>query len=196
MAINGNKLIDLTQNWDEGREVTGEESMFTSGSGTSTHEQGPGKPQPNDDSGGSDGNNTTATSRGGNVPPAPTWGQIKVSPATMEAAESTILSATKGQITDFESFRDRILKDQDWVYWAESEYTSTHVTGNGKASWIAPSPKDPNPKDTAKAVDSENRLLQACGATIQLVGTFVGQLNDSAQLYASADKSSFPPDFG
>ena len=192
MPRDGNKLVDLTQNWDKGREVTGDNTQLT------------GYDPKQDKTGDGAGTAGGGTAGGGKQPtaeelkkppPEPEWGFLKVSPAMMEDAETSILSATKTAITDFETFRDKILAEQDWVFWAQSDYASKNISNLGKAGLLEKN-GDPHPKETKDRIDGELALLQSCGGMIQLVGTFVGQLNDSAQQYAKADKDSFPPDFG
>ncbi|GGK78767.1 hypothetical protein GCM10012284_10840 [Mangrovihabitans endophyticus] len=177
--------MDLTQRWARGRSVTGDSAHFTGGA----------EPFKLVDS---SGHRTHA----GNGFQEPQSAAFTVHPGTLLDAENSILAATKSGIAEFESFKDRVLSEESWIFFAEDKsstvpsYHAGHYVWQGdERVWKQPDTyadvKDPNPGQTADLQGQQNSLLQAVGGAIQLVGVFVGKLNDAAQIYAEADKQSW-----
>lgn len=199
--------VDLTQEWPTGRHVSGaNEDLigfkaptpdghggYTNSDGKPVDEHGNLLPDPNAAQG---------------DPAAPDLRSYDVSPGQMRDAETTILAAMKGQISDFETFRDSAIAKSSWVFWAtkESDTVAVYHQGvplNPNVKWIGAyddgsgwySPyKDPHPDQTAEIQYNQFQLLQGCGAVLELVGEFVGKLNNAAQIYAGADVHSTVPD--
>ncbi|TQJ23590.1 hypothetical protein FBZ33_3896 [Micromonospora sp. A202] len=198
---------DLTQEWPTGRHVSGKnedligfEAPTSDGQGGYTNTDG----KPVDEHGNllPDPNAPTGD------PAEPDLRTYDVSPGQMYDAESTILQATTGQIADFERFRDAAIAKSSWIFWAtkESDTIPTYLTGEPLTNlerwgstyregsgWYAPV-KDPHPDQTAEIQYSQFQLLQGCAGVLDLVGQFVGRLNNAAQIYAGADINSTVPD--
>ncbi|MFI5935026.1 hypothetical protein [Actinoplanes sp. NPDC051494] len=209
MADSPSKVVpvDLTQDWPTGRHVSGAnedligfKAPTSNGNGGWTNSDG----KPVDEH----GNLLPDASAPTGDPAAPDLRSYKVSPGEMHDAETTILAAMKGQITDFESFRDSAISRSSWVFYTgkESDTVSHYHQGvplnpnvkwsgayDDGSGWYA-AVKDPHPDQTAEIQYNQYQLLQGVGGVMQLVGDFVGKLNNAAQIYAGADIHSTVPD--
>jgi hypothetical protein len=98
------------------------------------------------------------------------------------------------------------MKRASWIFYAPS-YEATQVSkhagdpvgGNHYAAWTPgrdeyyASVKDPHPEQTEQIQYNQYQLLQSVGGVLELVGQYVGKLNNTAQIYAAADINSAPP---
>lgn len=138
--------------------------------------------------------------------PAPDLSDWKVSTGSLRDAENRILDLTTTEIDEFETFRDSVMKRASWIFYAE-RYEDTQVTkhsgdpvqGNHYAAWSTgpdeyyASVKDPHPEQTEQIQYNQYQLLQSVGGVLELVGQYVAKLNNTAQIYASADINCAPP---
>ncbi|NYH42000.1 hypothetical protein HNR22_001727 [Micromonospora jinlongensis] len=198
---------DLTQEWPSGRHVSGKnedligfEAPTSDGHGGYTNTDG----EPVDEH----GNLLPDPNAPKGDPGEPDLRSYDVSPGQMYDAETTILQATTGQIADFERFRDAAIAKSSWIFWAGKESDAAEVWHEGaplnnNVKWIGPyddgsgwyaNYRDPHPEQTAEIQYSQFQLLQGCAGVLDLVGQFVGRLNNAAQIYAGADINSTVPD--
>ncbi|WP_433385992.1 hypothetical protein [Micromonospora sp. KLBMP9576] len=206
----GDKLVDLTQNWPTARTVTGESSDLVTP---------PPAPEVKQESDGSyyvlGENDEHIPTDGQGVPTPktdPTSGEpldpaepgdvtVKVNVGSLYDAETAILRLTNAAIDDFESFKNGRLDNETWVFYAKNRESTIprHYLDETEAGeeWMMPTEaygpdvEDPDPEKTAEIVQTQNALLQAIGGAIQRVGRFAGMYNDAAQIYAAADRSSW-----
>ncbi|WP_422747585.1 hypothetical protein [Micromonospora sp. WMMD1219] len=192
--------VDLEQSWRWGKAVTGKEEDLVG----FTSDQGGGG------GGGGGGGDDRLTKIAPNGPQQPDLSFLDVSPGQIRDAETAILMATATQIEDFERFRDSAMAKANWIFWASSEedaklvkHNAMHInppnqhwqgTQTDGTDGIYASYKDPHPEQTQELQYAQIQLLQGCGGVLELVGQFVGRLNNAAQIYASADINSTVPD--
>ncbi|MFF5175365.1 hypothetical protein ACFY3U_22415 [Micromonospora sp. NPDC000089] len=170
-------------------------------------------PQSDGKGGWVDSDGTPVTKDGAPLPaadgsiPEPTGNSWMVSTGSIREAEDTILGRTKTEIGVFEEFRDSVMSRASWIFYAESyEHTVVHQfgsknprPGNDPRAYqndeitYEPSVVDPHPEQTEQLQYYQYQMLQSMGGALELVGQYVAKLNNSAQLYASADIASAPP---
>ncbi|MCI4061404.1 hypothetical protein MRQ36_01950 [Micromonospora sp. R77] len=186
---------------------------FVDADGNPVDEDGKYIPQSDGKGGWVDGDGTPVTKEGAPLPPAD--GSIPgavtpgftVSTGSIRDAETTILGLTKTEIDAFETFRDSVMQRASWIFYAEAyEQTVVQKQGGGPPTngntygtfqWdeveYYPNVVDPHPEMTEQLQYSQYQLLQSVGGALELVGQYVAKLNNSAQMYASADIQSAPP---
>jgi hypothetical protein len=136
--------------------------------------------------------------------PRPVEPEIQVSTSSIRDAENTLIAEGKHQVSEFETFKQKILNEEKWVFLVSDPHDMDpvyHKGGHGKADFMGqvkpegtyPDFTDPNPEQTQKTIDGQHSLLNACGGCIESIGHFTAMLNDTAQSYALADEHSFPP---
>ncbi|NGM15649.1 hypothetical protein O3597_04055 [Verrucosispora sp. WMMA2044] len=217
--------VDLTQTWDEARNVDGEDSSivftppesdghggYVDNDGNPVDEFGRDIPQPDGNGGWVNHEGEPVTEEGAPLPaadgsiPAPDLGDWKVSTGDIRDAEDRILTLTKTEIDQFESFRDSVMQRASWIFYAEnyadtqvSRHSGDRIQGNHYAAWsdgpdeYYASVKDPHPEQTEQIQYNQYQLLQSVGGVLELVGQYVAKLNNTAQIYAAADINSAPP---
>ncbi len=138
--------VDLTQTWDEARNVDGEDSSivftppesdghggYVDNDGNPVDEFGRDIPQPDGNGGWVNHEGEPVTEEGAPLPaadgsiPAPDLGDWKVSTGDIRDAEDRILTLTKTEIDQFESFRDSVMQRASWIFYAEN-YADTQVS--------------------------------------------------------------------
>ena len=143
-------------------------------------------------------------------PPEPPQESFVANVAEIFDMENNILKATNQAIIDFENFKKERLENETWIFFAKTREstepyyhkliddsnTSTNKVHDGDSSHSQRAGTyadvvDPHPETTAEMVQTQNALIQAIGGAIQRVGQYAGKLNDAAQLYAGADRSSW-----
>ncbi|MFE9191941.1 hypothetical protein ACFYL6_20255 [Micromonospora sp. NPDC007208] len=213
MADEGTNVVDLTQTWSDAKTINGDNGNYTDpasvvpkapdvrSDGEGGFEDSYGRPT-NDKGILVDDNNVPLD------PGQPFMGSFTVHLDTVYSAEQTLLHEAKNQIAQFEAFRDEVVSQEAWIFFAENaedlvpyyhDDEPLAASDGSNNQWDVPAGtyadgKDGNPEETAKLVHAQNQLLQGCGTAIHLVGTFVGKLNDTGQMYAGADRASWAPD--
>ncbi|MEU5785820.1 hypothetical protein [Micromonospora lupini] len=214
MANEGANVVDLTQTWSDTKTINGDDGNYTDPASAAPK---PPDVHPDGKGGFADSSGRPTNDKGilvdeNNVPldpSPPNTGFFTVHLDTVYSAEQTLLHEAQNQITQFEAFRDEVVSQEAWIFFAEKaedlipsyheswqdssgDFTNNNVFSYPEGTYAVA--KDGNPEETAKLVHAQNQLLQGCGTAIHLVGTFVGQLNDAAQMYAGADRASWAPD--
>ncbi|MET8525262.1 hypothetical protein [Micromonospora sp. NPDC005172] len=214
MPNEGSNVVDLTQTWPDAKTINGDNGNYTDPASAA--------PKPPDvqadGAGGFKDSYGRPTNDNGILvddkkvplePGQPMMGSFTVHLDTVHSAEQTLLHEAQNQIAQFEAFRDEVVSQESWIFFAEnpealiphyhennldssSDFTNTNIFSYPEGTYA--DAKDSNPEETAKLVHAQNQLLQGCGTAIHLVGTFIGKLNDAGQMYAGADRASWAPD--
>ncbi|GAB2964986.1 hypothetical protein GCM10027280_62280 [Micromonospora polyrhachis] len=205
MAADGQDLVDLTVEWTS-KDLNGEQENFSvppekpesDGNGGWVNDEG----EPVDKDGYPLPPEPPKPDKEGDPPPdplRPDEAAFAVAPGEIHDYQVAIMGEVETQITDFEAMRDRVMKDEDWIFWAPNANPTKHVSavsgkgGNEMGRNIAydVKEKDPNPEQTAEIITGHHQLLQSVGGVIHLVGTAMGVFNDVGQIYAGADRGAW-----
>ncbi|MEU0547341.1 hypothetical protein [Micromonospora sp. NPDC005979] len=214
MANEGANVVDLTQTWSDAKTINGDNGNYTDPASVTPK---PPDVRPDGEGGFEDSYGRPTNDKGVLVddndvpldPGQPFMGSFTVHLDTVHSAEQTLLHEAQNQIAQFEAFRDEVVSQEAWIFFAENaedliphyhenyqdnagDYTNNNVFEYPEGTYA--DAKDGNPEETAKLVHAQNQLLQGCGTAIHLVGTFIGKLNDAGQMYAGADRASWAPD--
>lgn len=197
----GQVLVDLTQHWDKAPTVTGENDKLSTWIAPKAAENGDfvlvdadgkeildektGKPVTVDADGDPLPQKPPEGAEVKDPPVPPIGGRYSVSPGEIFDAQNVILAETNRQIDEFERFRDDVLAKEKWIFFAQTEEDAAPKK-DGK-----PGTKDADPKRTETLIGTQNALLQSVGGAIQLAGELVARLNDTAQIYAGADRRAW-----
>ncbi|MFG1885217.1 hypothetical protein [Micromonospora sp. NPDC049102] len=206
----GASIVDLTQTWDDAKTLNGDTANFTSPTDAAPKApaiEGDGKGGYKNDKGEATNDKGVRIDGQGNPldPPAPAGQRFLVQLDHIHRANDAILHEAKNQIAQFEAFRDEVTRDEAWMfvtddphklipYYHPAKNDSKHSEyGNivNRPAGTYADVVDRNPQNTADTIQAQHKLLQACGSSIHLIGTFSGLLNDAGQMYAGADRASW-----
>jgi hypothetical protein len=137
-----------------------------------------------------DGNPTTVSS-------PPSHPAYLVAPGSIAYAGTQILISTQQNINTYNDLKSTVADTKGWIFWAPNSdpHTNGGVQTMGHGMYTPPQPiKDPHPEVTAQISSIEDNLLLEIADAITLAGQFVDVLNNSAQFYTQADKSSVLPE--
>jgi hypothetical protein len=132
----------------------------------------------------------------------PTASPFKVRPSDIKGLEKTILTELDRQVGEYEAFKKLMVDTEGWIFLVQKPgalIPHNQATPNGYTSLSAgyipdhygADYTDPDPARTQQIVDSQNALVRAVGDAYHLVGEMAAILNNAAQRYVQADKSTF-----
>jgi hypothetical protein len=208
MAANGKDLVDLEIVWKT-KNYNGERENYS---------VAPDKPASDGNGGWKDKDGKPVDEQGYPLPPKPadlpegqappdpakpTAGTFVVSLGEIHTYRLSVAAEVQTQIFRFEEMRDRILVNEDWMFFAPS-YESTQPKtksgpsgkGGSEMGYVGGTKtiieaKDPDPAKTAETIKMQHGLLQSVGGVIHLTGRLMGVLNDLGQMYAGADRGAW-----
>jgi hypothetical protein len=136
---------------------------------------------------------TPSDGGGGGDGPPPTHRAYEVSPGSIRDTENTLLRVTREQVAHYEDFKTYVNDRKEWIFsFYDSDSRYTGVPGFRGGSVIKDHPL--NPETAEKSRIAMDQGLLAVANVIELVGLYIGMLNNSAQGYAEADIASTMPE--
>ncbi|GAA5193304.1 hypothetical protein GCM10023322_55010 [Rugosimonospora acidiphila] len=143
--------------------------------------------------------NPRGTNSDGNTTPVsqpPTHPAYVVSPGSIGYGATQILISTEQNIGVYNDLKSTVADTKAWIFWAPNS-NPQRTGGTGSHAYgiknTGPIP-DPDPELTAQLSAIEDNLLLEIADAITLAGQFVDVLNNAAQFYTQADKSSVLPE--
>lgn len=126
------------------------------------------------------------------VVPPPSHADYAVSPGSVNDAGNEILTDDHKALDTYERLKATVDSTKSWIFWAPTAHGlgSDNPNQPGWDHYV----NDKHPEVSAQLGAAEDNLLLEIADTITLAGTFADQIDNAAQFYTQADKSSALPD--